>query len=289
MSDPAPPVRPPGPPPDAAAPLTPAAVERVLADFRTWLTDLAAAPSPTAEPPTVDLHTVVAQFTALRHEVNLQTRAARTSLEQTGEALKQLEETVEELRERPEADDDESAPLLKAMIDVYDNLALALRQVERQRATIDQPLAECADEPDVLDLRGKALAPGPVVLRPSFWWMLFGRTAAKPAHGPEVDALLKEVDARRERRADAAKLVRSSFDGLIAGYRMSLARVDRAIEQAGLEPIATVGQPFDPELMEAVEVAGDTGRPAGQVVEEVRRGYLRGEVVFRYAQVKVAR
>src|SRR3954470_2706361 len=115
MSDPAPPVRPPGPPPDAAAPLSPATVERVLADFRTWLADMAAAPSPTAEPPTVDLHTLVAQFTALRHEVNLQTKAARTSLEQTGEALKQLEETVEELRERPEADDDELAPLLKAM------------------------------------------------------------------------------------------------------------------------------------------------------------------------------
>ena len=70
---------------------------------------------------------------------------------------------------------------------------------------------------------------------------------------------------------------------------MSVARVDRAIDQAGLEVIAAEGEPFDPELMEAVEVAGDTGRPAGEVVEEIRRGYLRGDTVFRYAQVKVAR
>ena len=70
---------------------------------------------------------------------------------------------------------------------------------------------------------------------------------------------------------------------------MSLARVDRAIEQAGLEVIPAAGEPFDPERMEVVEVAGGTGRAAGEVIEEVRRGYLRGDAVFRYAQVKVAR
>jgi molecular chaperone GrpE (heat shock protein) len=40
--------------------------------------------------------------------------------------------------------------------------------------------------------------------------------------------------------------------------------------------------------MEVVEVVPDGGR-AGQVVEEVRRGYLWRGRVFRYAQVKVAR
>jgi molecular chaperone GrpE len=263
-------------------------IERVLADFRTWLTDLAAAPSPSAEPPTVDLHTLVAQFTALRHEVNLQTRAARTSLEQTGEALKQLEETVEELRERPAAEDDESAPLLKTMVDVYDNLALALRQVERQRAAIDQSLADLVEGTKVPEF-GKIVEAGPMAGRPSFWWRLFGASASPTFRDPVLDAAVKEIEARHQRTAEAARLVRSSFDGLIAGYRMSLARVDRAIEQAGLEPITAVGEPFDPELMEVVEVAGDTGRPAGEVVEELRRGYLRGDVVFRYAQVKVAR
>jgi molecular chaperone GrpE (heat shock protein) len=118
---------------------------------------------------------------------------------------------------------------------------------------------------------------------------LFGVSAGRSLGTPDAGAMLKEVEARHQRVVEAAKLVRSSFDGLIAGYRMSLARVDRAIEQAGLEVIATTGEKFDPELMEAVEVLGDTGRPAGEVIEEVRRGYLRGDVVFRYAQVKVAR
>lgn len=260
----------------------------MLADFRTWLTDLAVPPEPVAEPPAVDLHTLVAQFTALRHEVNLQTKATRTSLDQTGKALENLEGALDELRQRPAEGEDEAEPLLKTLVDVYDNLALALRQVEKQRAAIDQPLAEWVEgttPPDV----GKLMESGPLAVRPGFWRRVFGASASPTPRHPPLDAAVKEIEARHQRTAEAAKLVRSSFDGLIAGYRMSLARVDRTIEQAGLDVIAAAGEPFDPELMEAVEVVGDTGRLAGEVIEEVRRGYLRGEVVFRYAQVKVAR
>lgn len=283
MSDSPPPVRPAGPASDApAAPLTPDAIERVLADFRAWLTDLAVPPEPVAEPPAVDLHTLVAQFTSLRHEVNLQTKATRSSLDQTGKALENLEGALDELRQRPAEGEDEAGPLLKALVDVYDNLALALRQVEKQRAAIDEPLVDLMEGTTIPEPPEAATAP------PGFWGRLFGTDK-----GARLinwwSAAVKESEARRQRVADGAALVRSSFDGLIAGYRMSLARVDRAIEQAGLEVIATTGEKFDPELMEAVEVVGDTGRPAGEVVEEVRRGYLRGEMVFRYAQVKVAR
>ncbi|HKB01808.1 MAG TPA: hypothetical protein VKD90_06290, partial [Gemmataceae bacterium] len=64
----------------------------MLADFRAWLGELAALPA-SAEAPAIDLHTLVAQFTALRHEVNLQTRAARSALEQNAEALERLAPT----------------------------------------------------------------------------------------------------------------------------------------------------------------------------------------------------
>src|SRR5215211_4735558 len=70
MSDTPPPVRPPDPAGHAAAALTPEAVERVLADCRAWLGELTGPPHPAApapDPPAVDLHTLVAQFTALRH------------------------------------------------------------------------------------------------------------------------------------------------------------------------------------------------------------------------------
>jgi molecular chaperone GrpE len=237
----------------------------VLADFRAWLGELTELPTPAAEPPAVDLHTLVAQFTGLRHEVNLQTKATRTSLEQTGEVLQQLGEAVEELRERP-GEDEEVTPLLKALVDAYDNLALALRQVARQRETLEKPLSELTVRP-------------PPVRPIGFWARLFG--SRRPDTTADAD--------RQQRAAEAAGLIRSALDGLIAGYRMSLARVGRVLEEFEIEPIAVEGEVFDPELMEVVDVAGDTGRPAGEVVEEVRRGYLRGDTVFRYAQVKVAR
>jgi molecular chaperone GrpE len=41
--------------------------------------------------------------------------------------------------------------------------------------------------------------------------------------------------------------------------------------------------------MEVVEAVSETGRPAGEVIEELRRGYLWRGRVFRYAQVRVAR
>src|SRR5262245_59574319 len=124
------------------------AIERILSDFRAWLVELSEVPSPSAEPPAIDLHTLVAQFTALRHEINLQTRASRSTLEQNGEALTQLRSAVEQLQEQPDADD-ELDPLLKAVVDVYDNLALALRQVERQRDAIESPLRDLTESPSL--------------------------------------------------------------------------------------------------------------------------------------------
>lgn len=242
--------------------LSPDAIDRVLGEFRTWLTMLSSLPAPTEEPPAVDLHTLVAQFTALRHEINLQTKATRSTLEQNGEVLSELRSTVEQLQEQPT--DDGLDPLLKTLVDVYDNLALALRQVEKQREAVEVPLKALTE--------GIGSPP-----KAGFWSSLFGGSKDR------------DEPTGHQSAAEASALVRSSLDSVIAGYRMSLARVERILEQSDLETIAVVGETFDPELMEVVEVVGETGRPAGEVVEEVRRGYLRGEVVFRYAQVKVAR
>lgn len=208
--------------------LTPAQIDATLADFRAWLGELAGPVEvPPADGEPVDLATVVAAFTALRHEVNLQTKATRA----LGERVTQR---LDEPREAPVADaggsaDDAVTPLLKTLIDVYDALALAAREVEKPR-------------------------PAPA------GWLARWRT-------PRPDAVA---------------------DALLAGYRLSLQRIDRALERHGLEPIPAAGAAFDPELMEAVEAVASE-EPAGTVLAEVRRGYRRDGRVFRYAQVRVAR
>jgi hypothetical protein len=67
--------------------LTPEAIDAVLAEFRGWLTAIAQASVPTTPPleETLDLHTLLSQFTALRHEVNLQTKATRAQQQQNSE------------------------------------------------------------------------------------------------------------------------------------------------------------------------------------------------------------
>jgi molecular chaperone GrpE len=244
--------------------LTPEAIEAVLADFRAWLREAAAASPAAPDVETIDLHTLLAQFTALRHEVHLQTRAARAQQEQGAEALRQLGEALAALQQsqlsarlgEEQARDEAVRPLLKTLVDAYDALALAERAVRRVQETLPSP----PEEP---------------VPASSFWARLFGRgrTAAAPlGQAPPT--------AGRERQMLAS---------VLTGYTMSLQRVERALRQHGLEPIPTVGRPFDPESMEVLEVVADSGRPSGEVVGEVRRGYLWRDRVFRFAQVRVAK
>jgi molecular chaperone GrpE len=109
--------------------LTPAAIDAALADFRRWLEDLAAgAPEPPAEPeePTVDLETLVAAFTALRHEVNLQTKATRAQSEQMAQALEALRQPA-----AASTDDADVRPFVKALAEGYDALTRAAKELEQ--------------------------------------------------------------------------------------------------------------------------------------------------------------
>jgi molecular chaperone GrpE len=295
--------------------LTPEAVAAVLADFRTWLTENA---TPAEEQP-LDLQAVLAQFTALRHEVNLQTRATRAQQEQSAQALSQLADTVEALeragenaRQARQATEDEVVrPVLKALVDLYDALALARRELLRLQEQSLPHLAALAAPPEpVPELPPAPEVPTAVprsIAGPSWLGRLFGARPPEPSPDDETAAALRraveqqretltawrhrllESEQRRREAAEAAGRVRSFLDSVITGYTMSVQRVERALQQQGLEVIPAVGEPFDPEEMEVLDAVTDSGRPAGEVLEEVRRGYRWRGRVFRYAQVRVAK
>jgi molecular chaperone GrpE len=125
---------------------------------------------------------------------------------------------------------------------------------------------------------------------------------------PADDELLGEMANAAEALARCERGLRRALDAAASGWRrwfggarsrdalaaaadgLALARqrIDAALERHGLTPIAAVGQPFDPEVMEALEVLTDGQAAPGTVVEEVRRGYRRHDTVFRCAVVKVA-
>jgi molecular chaperone GrpE len=249
----------------------------VLADFRDWLSALAAqseAPPPdegNAEP---DLYALLKQFTALRHEVNLQTKAARAQQDQNGASLAQLTRALDALQQAQAGATREGEqrlrPLLITLVELYDALSVADREARRVQETVLSALQE--------DARPSA----PPVPAPACWLL-------PPAYR-RAEAARRQRDQVRDaqRREDRAR-VRQLLASLTTGYAMSLQRVERALKQHGLEPILATGQPFDPERMEAVEAVAGSDVPPARVINEVLRGYLWNGRVFRFAKVRVAK
>src|SRR5579871_2946728 len=75
---------------------------------------------------------------------------------------------------------------------------------------------------------------------------------------------------------------------LLQTLRMLMWHLNEVLRNEGLTPIATVGEPFDPHVHEAIENVEDSDQPEGTVVEEVLKGYKLGNETFRPARVKVS-
>lgn len=77
------------------------------------------------------------------------------------------------------------------------------------------------------------------------------------------------------------------FESIVEGYEMALRRFDRALNQAGVKPLATVGEPFNPQLMRAVGKSADNTVSQEVVTQEILSGYVRNDEVIRTAEVIV--
>lgn len=277
-----------GEPAIAAGHLSQAEREALLQGFRDWLgTPSATVGTPPPEPPRVDWPALLQQFTALRQEVNLQTKASRTANEQFAEALKVLS--------TPKVDPDAAIrPLLKVVIELSDALQNANQQLERTQQHVEDWLDSWIDDPDSPwpDPPDFPVSSAEPAAAPSWLGRLFASPKPVPSGLPaewlawaeQVQDWKAEQDARcEELRLRGPELLR----GIADGYALSLRRLERTWPTLELEPIDCVGERFDPEIMEAVELV--EGSPSGYVMEEVRAGYRWKGQLFRAALVKVSR
>lgn len=74
---------------------------------------------------------------------------------------------------------------------------------------------------------------------------------------------------------------------LRTGVEMIYRQFAQTFEKLGMEPIATVGAQFDPQLHEAVMSVEDADQPDGSIAEELQKGYLLKGKVIRPSMVKV--
>jgi molecular chaperone GrpE len=189
-----------------------------------------------------------------------------------------------------------------------------LRVTDRRRIYLDQ------DGTDQVNAETETPS-----LKPSYVEELEARTKAAEKQVQEVQArfdqlrqqLQRETDETRMRlnrsadeRAEAgrAKFIESLLpvmddldraieaagkdsprEAILQGIRSTAMSFQNALTTAGVEPIVAIGEPFDPELHEAVDTEEADTEMDGMVIGEYSRGYRMGERLLRPARVKVGR
>ena len=97
---------------------------------------------------------------------------------------------------------------------------------------------------------------------------------------PVMDDLTRALNAASEDTPREALL--EGIRGIATGFQS-------ALMNAGVEPIESIGEPFDPELHEAVDTEITGGDMDGKVIAEYSRGFRMGDRLLRPARVKVGR
>jgi len=211
------------------------------------------------------LFQLVEQFTAMRHELKLQTKSSRTLEEQNDAALEAMRQAIAEFRS-VEAKESQAAqkavePLIETLIDLDEALRRGKAVIENARRRLLEDLAgQLQDQLDDL------------LRRQPLWRRWICR---------------RWYDSVREILLQRAALGhRGVFDSLLEGYELILKRLQRAMKKEEIYRIVCLGKPADPGTMRILEVVDDPMQPPGLVVEEVRPGYYWKHKVIRFAEVR---
>jgi molecular chaperone GrpE len=103
--------------------------------------------------------------------------------------------------------------------------------------------------------------------------------------------LIRELLAIVDNLERAVSAARSGASGktLLEGVELVLRSMLEFLKAQGVSPLSAVGQPFDPQLHEAVDHVESSVHPPNTVVDEFHRGYLIGDRTLRTARVSVAK
>jgi molecular chaperone GrpE len=93
-----------------------------------------------------------------------------------------------------------------------------------------------------------------------------------------LDNLSRAVDALRG----------SGAEGITAGLDMVQRQLLEVLAKHGVEPISALGEPFDPNLHEALVQQPTNAHPEGTVVGELSKGYKIRDRVLRPTKVAVS-
>ncbi len=81
----------------------------------------------------------------------------------------------------------------------------------------------------------------------------------------------------------------ASFENLLGGVKSTARSFEQALLSVGVEPVASVGEVFDPEVHEAIDAVEVAPNKDGKVTAEYSRGYRYGNQLLRPARVQVGK
>lgn len=110
--------------------------------------------------------------------------------------------------------------------------------------------------------------------------------ASSRAKASVVRQLLPAIDNLERALKHAPKELAAS--DYVKGVQSVVKQFDKALADLGVSKIKTTGEPFNPELHEAVQME-DAGGDQEIVSEELQAGYKLGDAVIRHAMVRVKR
>jgi molecular chaperone GrpE len=116
------------------------------------------------------------------------------------------------------------------------------------------------------------------------------RAADERAHREKANFISDLLPVRDNlQRAIAAAENNSAMDTIIEGLKSTMASFDAALTAAGVEPLVAIGEHFDPERHDAIDLLPVEPEQDGLVVSEYAKGYKIGDRLLRPARVRVGR
>ena len=225
-------------------------IDDLLGRFRQWLDrardEAHEGPTPaeaglaTGESREFGLIDLVAEFTALRQELKLQTKSTRGLQEQTESLLPPLQQAIEHFRSVAPREEQAAwtagKPLAEGLATLDEALERARGELEKARhAILDESVQELEGDLEQLFKRQS--------------W--FRRRRFRSYHEQVVQAVARWRQGDRRRW----------FDSLVEGFGLMQNRLRRVMQAESVERIECLGEPADPERMIVVEVVHDPELP----------------------------
>ncbi len=73
----------------------------------------------------------------------------------------------------------------------------------------------------------------------------------------------------------------------LKGFLNIKLQLKNILKSRGIEKLLSIGQKFDPNIHDAVEIIEDKSKSTGEIIEEIQKGYKLNGKVIRPAKVKV--